>query len=235
MKRSASVLVAVLLGALTTSIGVVPFLVLANQDRNRLTEELTEKQKQAQELEQEKKKIAEEANQKVEEANAEIQRAQIILDETKADQDLLTTAEKLSFPKPYQTYRWQKTISVYQELQFLTPQKNTVLFDAQNGFAMAEESTRSSANIPWLRISSFDKDLKDSFVKKIKDPQETAFIIDQKLIKGIKGVTQNDTIAYTLEARENATTTHLIWLEENSTLKKESDLVLFLSTFDFNE
>ena len=236
MKRGLAVLFAVLLGAIMTGIGVVPFLVMANQDRNRLHSELTEQQVQAQQLEEEKQRIADEANKRVEEANAEIERAQKILDEAEEDQRLIASADRLIYPSARETYRWSKTISVYQELEFLLPPKSQTISDNAAGISIGiQEDDAEESSAPWLRVLPYKDATKDFLSRSLSDTEPIAFVVDDTLLKGVVSTSTDADIAFLLEARRSSTSTHLIWISSNALIKTESAIKQFLATFDFND
>lgn len=233
MKRVSAVLLFVALGAFATGVGVIPFLVLANQDRDTLNMELQKTQATAERMASEKEKIAQQANQKVLEANSEIQRAQGVLKELQEDQRLTGIAKQISDPKPRQLAQWTSVVSLTQGVQFSIPQGSYVDMDEKTGIAIARGSTTSSA-IPftrWMEVTPFVKDKRDSLDASLLNTKPQALLIHGRLFKGVLGTLPDDSRAMYLEARESGTSTHLIWIRDLETLERKNILDTLLGSF----
>lgn len=236
MKRITSVLIAVLLGAIATGIGVVPFLVLANQDRNQLSEDLRQTEARALQIEDEKQQIADEANKRVEEANEEIERAQTILEEVQEDQQLLATAPRLDSPSSWETYRWKTAISLFQEVSATIPPGSAVLEDTREAFTVTElvGNDAPDPRASWLTIMPFDELHEAELLTSLASSTETAVVVQDRLLKGKRGTLRDGTESAVYRVRQSATTTHLIWIKDPGTLGRSDGIEKLLGTLEFN-
>jgi hypothetical protein len=236
MKRITSVLLAVLLGAVAAGIGVAPFLVLANQDRHRLTTELEETQAHAQQVEAEKEQVAEDANKKVEEANAEIERAQQILGEVEEDQRLMADAERLSMPSGREIAKWESVISLYQEVKLSIPEPSEVVSDTSQALTIAKERSPDGqiADARWLAVTPYDAGTEAVLLNALATSTDVAYVVDDHLLKGKKGTLESGEEAMIIRVRYSATSTHLIWIKNPGTLGPDDGFERLLGTFEFN-
>lgn len=236
MKRIASVLLAVLLGALATGIGVAPFLVLANQDRHRLTAELEETQARAQQIEAEKEQVAEDANKKVEEANVEIERAQQILEEVEEDQRLMATAERLQKPPTREISRWEAVISLYQEVKLSVPEASEVVSDTTQALTIANQRSEDGqiADARWLAVTPYDAGTEGVLLNALATSTDVAYVVDDHLLKGRRGALESGEEALIIRVRYSATSTHLIWIKNPGSLGQGDGFERLLGTFEFN-
>jgi len=236
MKRITSVLIAVLLGAIATGIGIVPFLVLANVDRSRLTTELDQTRAWAEQAESEKETLAKEANAKVEEANIEIQRAQTLLEAIEEDRRLMANAKQLSRPSSRELNNWESYVSLYQEVKFSIPPKSTVNADTKNSLTVAREdgSGELLGDTRWLAISPYDSTLEQEFFASFSTSTGVSYLINDHLLVGKKGSLKNGSEVMMLNVRYAATSTHIIWIKDPGTLGGGDKFERLLGTFEFN-
>lgn len=217
MKRLTSALIAVILGALATGLGTVPFLVLANQDRNRLGDELHQTKVAAQQSESEKQRIADEANKKVKAANDEVQKAQAIILETQQDEQLLAQSEHLTAPTIRERAKWNPVISLYQGVSLSLPLGYSVTQDEPTGFAISREFQNGFArDESAIMIQPYDEQKETQYLNSYASSTDISFIAGGRLIKGKEGILLDGSSAMTLEVRYSAKTTHLIWMRDPS-------------------
>jgi hypothetical protein len=214
MKRFTSVLIAVILGALATGIGTVPFLVLANQDRHRLDNELQSSKNLATQTEIEKQRIAEEANRKVEEANEEVQKAQMVILEAQEDARLLAESRRLEPPTTREKSKLNQVVSLYQGISLFLPTGYTVTQDEPSNFIIAEESKITSSTVRVLYIQPYDETEEHRYINAFASSTHIALVAGGRLIKGIQGTLLDGSIAITAQIRSSAKTTHLIWMRD---------------------
>lgn len=237
MKRITSVLIAVLLGACTTAVGVVPFLVLANQDRDQLSLELEQANERAERAETEKSRIAEEANVKVQEANREIQRAQVILESFEEDQRLMAEAKRLAKPPSHELYRWQPIVSLYQEVKLAIPPKSEIISDTKEALAIRTERASDATFVKddrWLAITPYHANDEQELLGALTTSTEISYIVQGHLLTGKKGVLENGQQTIVLKTRYAATSTHLIWMKDPGTLGRKEGFERLLGTLEFN-
>ncbi len=214
-------------------IGVIPFLVLANQDRDALNLELHKTKATAEQIVEEKERIAKQANQKVLDANSEIQRAQALLDGLREDQRLITLADQIPQPKPRDLARWTSVVSLTLGVQFSIPQGSYVDMDEKTGIAVAKGSATSSANpfTRWMEVTPYDQNRRDALAASLSSAKEQNLLIRGRLFKGAIGTLSDDSRGMYLEARESGTSTHLIWIRDIDTLERKGTLNTLLGTF----
>jgi hypothetical protein len=234
MKRVTSVLIAVLLGAMATGIGIVPFLVLANQDRNRMASELEQAHERAEAAESEKNKIAEEANERVEEANAEVQRAQTILRDAAEDQRLTAEAVRLSKPPLRELYRWSSYISLHQGIKLSFPPESSVSSDTKASLTVVNDKKKNAfEDARWLAITPYDPELERNLFSAFGTSTGVSYLAGEHLLTGKHGTLEDGSEAMALKARHAATSTHLIWIKDPGTLGSDG-LERILGTMEFN-
>jgi hypothetical protein len=236
MKRITSVLIAVLLGAITTGIGVVPFLVLANHDRNRLTSELEETRSWAERAESEKERLAREANEKVEEANIEIQRAQMLLEQIEEDRRLTAEAKLLSRPSSRELPRWDSYVSLYQEVKFSIPPNSSVNADTKQSLTVTNEGAHAEllGDARWLAITPYDPAREQELFGNVATSTGVSYLVDDYLLIGRRGSLKSGEDVMALTARHAATSTHIIWMKDPGTLGSGDGFERFLGTLEFN-
>jgi hypothetical protein len=217
MKRLTSVLIAVILGAFATGIGTVPFLVLANADRNRLGNELHQTKAVAAATENEKKKIADEANKKVQAANEEVQKAQAIILETQEDERLLADSERLASPTIRERAKWNPVISLYQGISLSLPSGYTVTDDQPTRFAISQElRSATSSDESAIMIQPYDDQKEVEYLNSFASSTDISYVAGGRLLKGKQGILLDGSAAMALEVRYSAKTTHLIWMRDPS-------------------
>jgi hypothetical protein len=217
MKRLTSVLIAVILGALATGIGTIPFLVLANQDRNRLDQELHQTKAMASETEQEKQRIADEANRKVQAANEEVQKAQAIIQETKEDERLLADSERLTPPSVRERATWNPVISLYQGVSLSLPSGYSVTTDESNLFAVSRQlRTAASSDETSIMIQPYSEEKESSYLNSFATSTDISYVAGGRLLKGKRGILPDGSSAMALKVRYSAKTTHLLWMRDPS-------------------
>lgn len=238
MKRMTSVIFAILLGGFAVGIGVVPFLVLANQDRDRLYDEIQTINDHAEKTEAEKKKIAEEADAKVREANTEITRAQAILRETEEDQKLMLAAEKIEKPSSRTLNGWKSVVSLSQDTELLIPPKSLVLKD--NAKQLLVQQTSAEADIyesPFsISIEPYNKQREHDILLTFTSSTEIAYVANSRLLKGWSGFVgdaDNQNTAMLFRVRDGATSTHTLFITAPEVSKTTFETIL--GTIQFHQ
>ncbi len=154
MKRATPVLLAILLGAFVTALGMGIFLKLANDDRARLSAEINRARDEAAAALADKEKIAREANEKVEAANDEVRKAQEVLERLEEEQKLLATATPLSKPPTRELRGWTTVTSLPLGVSFLVPSTLTVLQNNESLVSIATKGDETSKTKGWMDIFS---------------------------------------------------------------------------------
>lgn len=227
MKRVTSIFLAVTLGAFAMGIGVVPFLVLANQDRDRLAEERKEAETKAEINEIEKNRIAEEADQKVREANDEIARAQEILRETGEDQSIILSAQRIE-ESVYPKTGWKSVVSLPQGVEILIPPKTSDVQNDSEQLLIEEKDTNAIPRFSFF-IEPYSKEREESILTTFTSSTEVAYVVQDHLLRGWKGTLNalnGNGEAVLLRVRENATSTHLVSINDPKLVKTSFETIL---------
>lgn len=237
MKRATPLLLAILLGAITSGIGVGIFLKLANDDRNRLAAELEAANEKAQVALEEQARVTDEANKKVSEANAEIQRAEELLRTLDEEQALAKQAKSLRKPSTGEIRGWQSIISFHQEMGLLIPARTKVESDTKEALIAVEQSAETipGGDSRWLSITPYDAGLETNLLASFGTSTGVAYIVDDTLLTGRMGtVGATKEKMLVLEARTRGEKTHLIWVKDPGTFTNDAGFERLLATFEFN-
>ncbi len=112
MRRSLSICLWILVGALAAGLSVGYFLRAANLDREALAAQARAAEQRAQESKAASTRLAEEANTKLQDASAEIQRAKDELNAHRKYQQQLAQATPLPKPIARNLRNWTQTFSI---------------------------------------------------------------------------------------------------------------------------
>ena len=242
MKRITSVFFAVLLGGLAVAIGTVPYLALANRDRNELANQLQSASMHVSRVEDEKVKIVEDANQKVQEANAEVANAQAVLSEAQQDQQLMAIASHLSPPPPQLVTRWNTVVSLPLGLSLRTPPDTQVIDDTVADLSIGRSTSNTRPlysntipNDPWFIALPFSTSSYASYASQFSSSTNVAYIVGGSLLKGAEGTLFDGSRAAVFNVRANATSTHLLWIHEIPTIQFPGGIERVLSTMRFDK
>jgi hypothetical protein len=218
MNRPASIFMFVLLGAFAVGVGVVPFYVLANKDRNTLSTDLASAKARADRAEVEKQQIAENANKRVKDANSEVARAQELVSSLKEEQLLIAQAEQLPQPGSKETRLWTAVVSIPQHVTLMVPKGSTVESDDGNALrimispALSDPYARGTR---WLEVLPYDEVREQEFNAGVASSTNVTFIANDSLLTGIKGIsTEDGRPAYVLSYRNGGEKKKLIILRE---------------------
>ena len=198
MKRATPVLLAILLGAFVTAIGMGMFLKLANDDRTRLGEEINRARDEVKAALADKERIASEANEKVEAANEEVKKAQEVLVRLEDEQRSLATATRLTKPSTRELRGWKAVTSIPLGISFMIPANMAIRQnDAMEINIASNANVNSETQMQVLRMPpNFRHTLS----------LERAYLIDDRLVLRF----DVDEQEMHLEIRHAASSTHLI-------------------------
>src|SRR3989338_3912058 len=177
MRRATPVILAVLLGALATAIGMGVFLKLANDDRIRLADEAAQAKIAIKRAEEEKATIADDANRKVAAANQEVTKAQLVLKDLQEERALLATAKQLAKPSTRDLRGWQPVISLGQGLGLSLPPKTSVESnDAAALTAVKSTTTNAWTDARWLAIGAYDDEWERELLNSLATTTPLAYL-----------------------------------------------------------
>ncbi|HWQ99306.1 MAG TPA: hypothetical protein VN397_00470 [Candidatus Methylomirabilis sp.] len=237
MRRVTSVLLAVLLGALATAIGMGVFLKLANDDRERLATEAAQAKAAADRAEQEKRRFADEANKKVEDANDEVAKAQRILQAVVEERELMATAKRLAVPSARELRGWQPVVSLPQGLGLSLPPGTTVESDDARSLTSVKKTFADFlTDARWLSVTPYNARLERELDTALATSTNLSYVADGRLLLGRIGALTgaNDRVAV-LRVQESASSTHLIWIKDPGTLGGGNGFERLLGTLEFRD
>ncbi len=224
MNRASSVFLFVLLGAFAVGIGVVPFYVLANKDRHVLATDLETAKAQAAQAEADKQKLADEANARVNDANAEVDKAQKLVTSLKEEQQLMSTAVTLPKTGSRELLAWTAVVSVPQHVSVFIPKTAAVESDTGDGLRVMTSPTSSDPYARgdiWFQVLPYDDVKEQEFLADVASSTDVAYVIDDQLVAGKKGISYADgRTVYVLARRSGGEKMELIYLKNIPALGK---------------
>jgi hypothetical protein len=230
MKKDMPILLAVLLGAVATAIGMGFFLKMANDDRARLAAEIDQARDVAAQAVAEKEKIATDASEKVEEANNEILNAQRVLADIEKERRLLAEAIRLDKPATSAIRNWRTVIAGTLGVSLAIPPGTEILSNDDRLFT----SIRTNRpNTPWLSITPFDARDASEQEAALTEADELAYLVDGHLLSGVEGMNDNER-TWLFRVWQSASTTHLIRLTDPGVFGSGNGVERFLGTLEFD-
>ncbi len=210
MRRAASILLSILLGALAVGIGMAFFLKQANEDREHLADLASHARREANAAQEAAQQTIKTANQKLAAANEEIFKAQQMMTGLREEKELLATAIRPTLPSP----RVQKTW-VEQVLPEFGVAVKRPIFAATTwpGYIGAYE----------------DKTFRET-VARVSATSSRIYAVDGRVLEGVRGLGTDGIGITILRVRSNGQFTHLLWiaLDEKTTEH-------ILATLDFKK
>lgn len=237
MKRAAPVLLAILLGALATAIGMGVFLKLANEDRARLAGQINQAQQEAAQALKDKERIANEANQKVEAANDEVAKAQRVLQALEEEQLLLTRAVQLLKPPARDIRTWQQVVSFPLGVSLLLPPRTRT--ETNDNFSLTAikdgVSTSTGADARWLSVTRYDAAREQELTAALSTSTVRSYLVNGRLLTGSVGALNGNGSLAVFRVRQTATSTHLLWIKDPGTLGIGNGIERLLGTLEFED
>lgn len=215
MRRSMSVLLWILVGAVAASVGIGYFYHQANRDREALAAEVDQAKQEALAAKSANEDLANEANRKLAEASLQIDQAQQQLKKYEAERILLSQAIVLTKPAPRLVWSWKEAVALPLGVSLTVPPVSKII-QADSALALATQ-TDASLEGEWLIVSAYDETREQTLTQTLEQTEPVAYSIDGRLLVGVHGKEMNtggDT--YLLHTQTAATSTHLIWARANA-------------------
>ena len=228
MRRTSSILIAILAGALATGAGMTYFLKKANDDRERLAILAETTQQTAKDTEEKSQQAISDANKKVDDANAEVAKAQETVKALQDEHDRLAHATQLPPADPKLVKGWKDVVDATLGVSCKTP--TTAAVDTNDATALAF----SSEGDRWFSVTPYNDRLEKELLASTASTTEVSYLINGHLCSGWRGKTLNGTgDIVLLRAEENGTSTHLLWARTPNTAKGSDILQATLSSLTF--
>lgn len=232
MRRSLSIFLWILVGALAAGGGVGYFLHVANQDRMQLVEQAQRAERQAQQQKAANAQLATEANTKLKDASAQIQRAKDELAAHQKHEVDLAAALPLPKPLPRTLRNWNQTFSIHLGLSLLVPPFSYAT-ETDNGLNFLRASAQG--DMPWMTVIPYDADHEQQWSAAVTNTVPILYTFDhQHTLTGVRGMHQNtQATIYLLRLQNFSTSTHLFWIESHYPVD-EQEILQTLSTLSVN-
>lgn len=233
MRRAATILIGILLGAIAAGLGIGFFLMKANSDRARLADEVAVTVAQANKAREENTKAIEAANAKLNASNVEVAKAQALIKSLQEERDQITTATALVPPPPKAIRGWQDAVSLGQELSLKLPASLTIDSNTTNGLtASLKDTSRADARI--LGITPYDAKHENELLGSFTDSTSVSYLVDDRLLTGSEGKAMgSDGTLYVIRVRKDGEATHLLWLRVSKGGLDETAALTILASLRF--
>jgi hypothetical protein len=238
MKRTVPILLAILLGAVATAVGMGVFLKLANDDRAKLGAQIETARAEAEAALRDKEQIASDANQKVQNANDEVAKAQKILQALEEERQLLADAKQLLKPSVRETRGWQTAISLPLGVSLLMPQRTDVQTNNAVEFVAIRQgvSTSTGADPRWFSLTPYQERMEAEGIQSMTTSTPTSYLVNGRLLIGHVGTLSNREPFALFRVQQAATSTHLLWVKESpGFFGSGNGLERFLGALEFAE
>jgi hypothetical protein len=231
MRRAASILLGILLGAIATGIGSGIFLKKANDDRNRLMETVQSTMQQAADARSENSKAIEDANAKLHDANIEVAKAQTLIKTLQEEQKALTAATVLVPPSTKTIRGWSDVVRLDLGLSLKLPPSLTATTTTADELLVVRTDQRQSDGRA-LSVMRYDTNREREWLSAAASSTPVSFIIDGHLATGVKAnIPTQPSPVYLLRIQKQGTASHLIWIREFP--QQTIDPLVLLSTLRF--
>lgn len=215
MRRAATILIGIALGAIAAGIGVGIFLKLANDDRERLAKQLETTAAQAQAVRAENQRAIEEANKKLLDANAEVGKAQALIKNLEQERQLLATATPLSMPSTKLLRDWKDVVNIDWGVSLKYPADSALESNTAQGITLSRTASASDAR--WFSLMPYQERLETEILSSYTTSSPVSFLVSGHLMTGWKGtVAGSKEPIYALRMWSRGAATHLIWAREPS-------------------
>lgn len=231
MRRAATILIGIALGALAAGIGVGIFLKLANDDRERLAKQLETTTAQAQVAREENQRAVEEANKKLLDANAEVGKAQTLIKNLEQERRLLATATPLSMPSTKVLRDWKDVVNIDWGVSLKYPADSALESNTAQGIMLSRTAT--SGDTRWFSLMPYQERLETEILSSYTTSSPISFLVNGHLMTGWKGtVAGSKEPIYALRVWSHGTLAHLVWAREPAATSATIQNVLSTMRFE---
>lgn len=230
MRRSASILLAIFVGALATGLGGYFFLRQANADRVRLAELAQKTQQEAQAAQDESKKAVEEANKKMDDASAEVAKAQQAIKALQEERDLLARATPLALPDAKTLKGWKDVIDLPLGVSCKAPPFAIVETNDERSLTLAKDTGR------WFSVTPYEERLENELLNSVVTSTSVSYVVDGHLFAGWIGhALDRKQDMYILRIRKDGQNTHLVWMRTPEGALGTQTLLTTLASLSFQK
>lgn len=203
MRRSFSILIWILLGALAASLGIGSVLLDAKQDRALLEAQINAQNQHILQLQTEHTTLVEQANTAVAAATRNASATRDVLNTVLAEQIALDKARLLVSSAQY---RWLETISFPLGLSLKTPP--TVRTTSTDH---SISSLLASTQETWLSITAADQSRFEGLSGALSQTESVQYRVGTTLLSGVRGQMADGRRVYVLQTQSHGKPGFLIW------------------------
>jgi len=232
MRRNASVLLSILIGALVVGLGMGFFLKKANDDRTKLSAQAEEAKKTSEQIQATSLKAVAEARGKLDLANAEVEKARTTLQKVEAERKLMAAAEVLTPSKNLKG--WQEAISLSMGVSLKFPPRTEIEQNLVDALTVVYPSASSStAPVRWFSLTPYEQRLENELISTLYSTSTADFLVKGHVLYGVRGyATGSREETYVLRILKNGEPANLVWLRGSGKAGQIQPLQV-LSTLDF--
>ncbi|MCC7357033.1 hypothetical protein IT408_00815 [Candidatus Uhrbacteria bacterium] len=238
MRKTLSILVPILLGALAVAIGMGGYLKQANDDRERLAGIAKRAQDEVTRIKEEGRFAVDQANKKIAQADIEISKAQKQVQLAQQERDLMASAQQLLPPNGKTIKGWKDAINLPLGISLKYPQGTEI--ESNDAQSLTLLKTIPNSILPaqdqrWLSITPFDEKLEQELLFHLSSSTNVSYSVHGRLLAGKRGQLNGQTGYMTvLHVRSAGTSSHLIWIKEPVPTNSKITVTDILSTIDFS-
>lgn len=233
MRRATTILIGILLGALATGLGVGLVLKKANDDRERLAEQVEATVREANAARDENRKAIEDANAKLQASNVEVSKAQQLIKALEEERLLLALATPLADPSPKAVRGWNEAVAVELGVSLKQPQDSSVQTNDKQALTLVKTET-ADADSRWFSLTPYEERLEQELLGSLATSTPVSYLVDGHILIGAKGTLpgRKEPIMV-LRVRYGGQITHLIWVKDPSQPGEAASLMNVLASIRF--
>ena len=226
MRRTASILVSILIGGLAAGLGTYVFLRKANLDRERLAAIAVQAQQEAVAAKASSQQTVAEANQKLNEANAEITKAQGVIQTLQDERALIAAATPLTTPAPKSVKGWVDAVDVDLGVSLKLPPSSVIDENSADALTASKDTSLSSlaqGKERWLSITPYDVRLENELTSAFSSSTDISFLVDGHLLVGEFAASPDNTgDIYVFHVQNSGVRSHLIWIHRPASISDQT-------------
>ncbi len=233
MRRTLSVLLWILLGAVASGASVGFFLHQSNQDRVVLLRQLDQTKQELAIAKRVNEQIHDEASQRIAQAKADAEETQLRMQKLDEARALTEKAQTLPKIASTQSKQWSEQVSVPLGLSFLTPPKSqSWMTDQILGVGSGNPKSMQGLD-QWLSVSAYDGKREEAIVSQLLHAEQVVFKAGDHILIGKRGILKNtDAVTYVMQSQQDGQPTHFLWARTNKEVN-ETRLLETLGSFSF--
>lgn len=246
MKRFLSIVLSIVLGAGAVGIGMGIFLWKANEDRERLSEMVSQAQQDIERAREARERAVRDANEKLDTANTEIQKAQYLVTTLQEEREQITQASVLIPSTSSKTYKgWNEIINLPLGITAKYPPQSIIDINDQTmlafGYATTSQVSTSTASLEpnrWFIVSGYQLSHEQELLGRFTTSTALTYLVDRHLLVGRIGTIASSTEPIVVLRSQRAGQSNLLfWIRVPASSTKDplKTLTDLLATLSFKK